>query len=36
VAVFNKDEDLIYRGSTRLLKASVKGACAAIAAVERK
>jgi hypothetical protein len=36
VAVFNKDEDLIYSGSTRLLKPSVKGACAAILAAERK
>ena len=36
VAVFNKDEDLIYSGSTRLLKPAVKGACAAIVAAERK
>jgi hypothetical protein len=30
VAVFNKDEDLIYTDSTRLLANSVKGACSAI------
>ena len=36
VAVFNKDQDLIYSGSTRLLKPAVKGACAAIVAAERK
>jgi len=36
VAVFNQKEDLIYSGSTRLLRASVKAACSAIAAAERK
>src|SRR5262249_10850853 len=36
VAVFNKEEDLIYSGSTRLLKPAVKGACAAILAAERR
>jgi hypothetical protein len=36
VAVFNQNEDLIYSGSTRLLRASVKAACAAIAAAEQK
>ena len=30
VAIFNKDEDLIYGHSTRLLGNAVKGACAAI------
>ena len=30
VAVFNKDEDLVYSGSTRLLSNAVKDACAAI------
>jgi hypothetical protein len=30
VAVFNKDQDLVYSGSTRLLGNAVKGACAAI------
>jgi hypothetical protein len=36
VAVFNQTEDLIYSGSSRLLGASVKAACAAIARAERK
>ena len=31
VAVFNKDGDLVYSHSTRLLAGAVKGACAAIA-----
>ena len=30
VAIFNKDEDLVYSGSTRLLSNAVKDACAAI------
>ncbi len=30
VAVFNKNEDLIYTNSTRLLKTAVKNACSAI------
>ncbi len=30
VAVFNKTEDLVHSGSTRLLSNAVKGACAAI------
>ena len=30
VAVFNKDEDLIYSNSSRMLSSAVKGACAAI------
>ncbi|MBV9303915.1 MAG: hypothetical protein JOY62_14610 [Acidobacteriaceae bacterium] len=30
VAVFDKDEDLIYSNSTRILSSAVKGACAAI------
>jgi hypothetical protein len=30
VAVFDKDEDLIYSNSTRILSTAVKGACAAI------
>lgn len=30
VAVFNKDEDLIYTNSSRLLSTAVKGACTAI------
>jgi hypothetical protein len=30
VAVFNKDRDLVYSGSTRLLGNAVKAACAAI------
>ena len=36
VAVFNKSEDLIYSGSTRMLSNAVKGACAAIAGEPRK
>lgn len=31
VAVFNKNEDLIYSDSTRLLSSAVRGACSAIA-----
>jgi len=31
VAVFNKHQDLVYSGSTRLLSNAVKGACRAIA-----
>ena len=31
VAVFNKNEDLIYSNSTRLLNTAVKNACSAIA-----
>jgi hypothetical protein len=30
VAVFNKDDDLIYSSSTRILRTAVNGACAAI------
>jgi hypothetical protein len=30
VAVFDKNEDLIYSNSTRILSSAVKGACAAI------
>jgi hypothetical protein len=30
VAVFNKDDDLIYISSTRMLRTAVNGACAAI------
>ena len=30
VAVFNRDEDLVFSDSTRLLPPAVKGACAAI------
>lgn len=30
VAIFDKDEDLIYSASTRLLRNAVKGACAAL------
>jgi hypothetical protein len=30
VAVFNKNEDLIYTDSSRLLSSAVKGACTAI------
>jgi hypothetical protein len=30
VAVFNKDDDLIYSSSTRMLRTAVNGACAAI------
>lgn len=30
VAVFDKDEDLIYSNSTRILSSAVKGACAVI------
>jgi len=36
VAVFNKEQDLIYSGSTRLLSNAVKGACAAITGVSPK
>jgi hypothetical protein len=36
VAVFNKDEDLIYSGSTRFLSNAVKGACAAITGASPK
>ena len=32
VAVFDKNEDLMYSNSTRILTSAVKGACAAIAA----
>ena len=35
VAVFNKDEDVIYSHSTRLLGNAVKGACAAITQSQR-
>ena len=30
VAVFNKNEDLIYSNATRILSSAVKGACAAM------
>ena len=30
VAIFNKDQDLVYSGSTRLLGNAVEAACAAI------
>jgi len=36
VAVFNKDHDLIYSGSTRFLSNAVKGACAAITGASPK
>jgi hypothetical protein len=36
VAVFNKDDDLIYGTSTRTLTSAVKGACEAIASGSRK
>ncbi|MGI9071038.1 MAG: hypothetical protein ACR2JB_06875 [Bryobacteraceae bacterium] len=36
VAVFNKDEDLIYSTSTRTLTSAVKSACEAIAGGSRK
>ena len=36
VAVFNKNQDLIYSGSTRFLGNAVKGACAAITGVSPK
>jgi hypothetical protein len=32
VAVFGKNEDLIYSNATRILSSAVKGACAAIGA----
>ncbi len=32
VAVFNRNEDLVYSNSTRILGSAVKGACAAITA----
>lgn len=37
VAIFNKDQDLVYSNSTRILSSAVKGACSAIstAAAER-
>jgi hypothetical protein len=36
VAVFNKDDDLIYSSSTRMLSSAVNGACAAITRGSRK
>ena len=36
VAVFDKNEDLIYSDSSRLLKSAVRGACAAIANASTK
>jgi hypothetical protein len=36
VAVFNKNDDLIYSSSTRMLSTAVKGACAAIAHGSRR
>ena len=35
VAVFDRNDDLIYSGSMRLLAPAVKGACSAIAGAER-
>lgn len=35
VAVFNKNEDLVYSNSTRILSSAVKGACAAITTKSR-
>jgi hypothetical protein len=32
VAVFDKDEDLVYSNSTRILSSAVRGACAAMSA----
>jgi hypothetical protein len=36
VAVFNKDDDLIYSSSTRMLSSAVSGACAAITRSSQK
>jgi hypothetical protein len=36
VAVFNKDDDLIYSSSTRMLSSAVNGACAAITRSSQK
>jgi hypothetical protein len=36
VAVFNRDDDLIYSSSTRMLSSAVNGACAAITRDSRK
>jgi hypothetical protein len=36
VAVFNKDDDLIYSSSTRMLSSAVNGTCAAITRGSRK
>ncbi len=33
VAIFNKDEDLVYTNTSRLLSTAVKGACTAISKV---
>lgn len=35
VAIFNKNEDLIYSASTRILSTAVKGACSAIASARK-
>jgi hypothetical protein len=36
VAVFNKDDDLIFSSSTRILRTAVNGACAVITRASRK
>ena len=36
VAVFNKNEDLIYSNSSRLLSSAVRGACESIAQADRE
>ena len=36
VAVFDKDQDLVYSNSTRLLGGAVKGACTAITGISQR